>query len=151
MRGRQGDAYHGNISNDDIYKEANMKVFFSSNPAYLILPENYSHEGKGKKFAVTEVLAETLNISPPVFIKIKCSVTGNFDENSNKTDLVTIIPKNELFGTTIQYYRKDYENPDFLNIGTIGSVSLTLTDQNDNVISIGGWSLIYCSIKIINL
>lgn len=133
-----------------IFSEANIKIKMTSNPINIMVPENYGSETNGKRLAVTEFLGETICSTAPSFLIIKTDFNGNFDQNSNRTSVVTMVPKTNVFGSVAQYYRADYERPDTLTMGGTGSFWLTVTNQNDVPIRLDDWGALYVSIRITN-
>lgn len=131
--------------------ESVMKIRVTDNPHNFILPENWSNESGGKAIAITEALFETLCTNAPAYIKIKSNYGGHFDDKGNRTSLMTIVPKTNVWKNTVQFYKLDNVNPDFLPIGGIGSIQISITSPNDTKINLAEYPASFLSISVLSM
>lgn len=127
-----------------------LKADITTNPFYVYIPANNSSY-KNALIQIDQLLVETTLSNFPSYLKLHYEGSAFYDFTRNKSTEFEMIPKTNIWGSIVQFYKEGDENSEHIAIGLQNSILLVLTDQFDTPIKPSEYSLLHLSIKVIFL
>ena len=94
------------------------------------------------------IIEKGLPANAPWFIQVKGDLSTFFNQDSNKTNLLSILPKWDVFNNTIHQYRIKNSPHDKVSIGRKDTIELTLVDQNNALLVLSDYSLVFLKLMV---
>lgn len=130
-----------------LFKEVIINVNMTQNPMPIVLPENSGYDSK-RSIAILEVVGESICQSLPSIFYIKGDFNTSFDETGKRNSQFAFVKREQILNNITQYYRNDQHNPTFFQIGSNGTIHLTITDINDNILAVEKWLSCLITLKL---